>query len=422
MGHNKNRTKQQEQRHAIEISLLQHGYGEQGAIDVCILDLKLPELNGLEILRQSQGRTVPVLVLTGQGSVEDAVASMQLGAQHFIQKPVESHYLWELLMQLMQEGRKPAQETWVSESHAAQEFFRSLQQASQVREPVLLIGETGVGKKLAARLLHELTHRYDSAFHIFRATGLDGREASERLFGDTDDASKPYGDYYKAFGGSLFIEEIGELPLKTQGQLLNVLERADQSRSEVTDEAFTPPRLILSTRYDLMKRVEDGSFRPDLFYRLGVLPLVVPPLRKREADILQITKGWLQRLAMPGQLPRELSAGAERAFLNYSYPGNIRELINIVKRLVVFSSHGEISEIDVLRALDWSPFQMGQGASPGVGALGVLGDAVPLAEVEKKHTELLLGKHKNISEVARILKIDRRTLQRKIQSWQSEGS
>ena len=198
----------------------------------------------MDVLRNTAGRSVPVVVLTGQKFSQDAVTAMHLGANHFIQKPVEADYLWDLVLGLMKDAGSRLSEAWVSQNPAAQNFFRTLQQASQVREPVLLFGETGVGKKLAARLLHELTHKDQEEFHIFRTTGLDGREASERLFGGLEDSSHPFGAYYKAFGGTLFVEEIAEMPLDTQGQLLNVLERSDQVRTTETDAAFAPPRLI----------------------------------------------------------------------------------------------------------------------------------------------------------------------------------
>ncbi len=399
------------------VTLLQNGFTDKGTIDVCVLDLKMPELDGLEVLRRTQGRPVPVVVLTGHGSVNDAVSAMQLGAQHFIQKPVDSNFLWQLLLELMKEGRKPAQEVWFGESDAAQYFFQNLQKAAQVEEPVLLVGETGVGKKLAARLIHELSKKSKAPLHIFRTTGLDGNEASTRLFGEERLPNYFSGEYGHAFGGTLFIEEIAEMPLKTQGHLLSALEKSDQEKNILDDTSFQPPRIILSTRYDLLERVEKGSFRPDLFYRLGVLPLVVPPLRTRGQDVLDIANVWLSRLSLVNRGSFKLSKPAQEALFKYSFPGNIRELINIMKRVVVFATSNEISELDVFRALDWSPFNIGNERVPGLGGVAALGAQLSLAELEQKHIEMLMEKYDNVSEVAKILKVDRRTLQRKMQSW-----
>ena len=377
----------------------------------------MPELSGLEVLRRTKGRPVPVVVLTGHGSVNDAVSAMQLGAQHFIQKPVDSNFLWKLLLELMKEGRKPAQEVWFGESDAAQTFFGNLQKAAQVEEPVLLVGETGVGKKLAARLIHELSQRAKAPLHTFRTTGLEGNEASARLFGEEGLPNYFSGDYGHAFGGTLFIEEIAEMPLKTQGHLLNVLEKSDQEKNILDDASFRPPRLILSTRYDLLERVEKGAFRPDLFYRLGVLPLVVPPLRTRQGDIVALAKIWLSRLGLINKGSFTLTARAEEALSQYAFPGNIRELVNIMKRIVVFATSNEISELDVLKALDWSPFNVEVESAPGLGGITAIGHQLSLAELEQKHIEMLMEKYDNVSEVAKILKVDRRTLQRKMQSW-----
>lgn len=399
------------------ISILQNGYTDKGPVDVCVLDLKMPQVDGLEVLRRTQGRPVPVVVLTGHGSVNDAVSAMQLGAQHFIQKPVDSKYLWQLLIELMKEGRKPAQEVWFGESNIAQQFFQNIQKAAQVEEPVLLIGETGVGKKLAARLIHELGKRATEPLHTYRATGLDGTEASLSLFGEEAMATYFSGEYGHAYGGTLFIEEIAEMPLKTQGQLLNVLEKADQEKNILDDNSFQPPRLILSTRYDLLKRVKEDSFRPDLFYRLGVLPLVVPPLRTRGDDVISLARHWLARLGLINQKSFVLHPDAEATLKKYTFPGNIRELINVMKRLVVFATSSDITQSDVLQALDWSPFNIDPQNPRGLESFSLLGNDITLAELEKKHIEMLLAKHTNVSEVAKILGVDRRTLQRKTSQW-----
>ena len=323
-------------------------------------------------------------------------------------------------------SRTNQQDNLLGQSNSFLEVLEHVSQVAQLNKPVLIIGERGTGKELIAARLHFLSSRWDQNYVKLNCAALNENLLESELFGHesgafTGASKRHEGRFERADGGTLFLDELANTSGLIQEKLLRVIEYGEFERVGGKSTVRVNTRLVCATNEDLPSLAEQGEFRSDLLDRLAFDVITLPPLRERKEDIMLLAENFAINMAR--DLEWELFSGftrkAQETLLDYHWPGNIRELINISKRLVVFASRLEITENDVLRALDWSPFQLGKGPVPGLGALGVLGQAVPLLEVERKHIELLIEKFQNISEVARILGIDRRTLQRKIQSWQS---
>jgi DNA-binding NtrC family response regulator len=428
------------------VGFLKTGQCSDGPIDGCILDLKMPHLDGLEVLRRTPTRKCPVVVLTGHGSVSDAVAAMRMGASDFVHKPVDADELWAILSQSLTDAQRPAPEVLIWESDVMSQFMDRLERSALTDEPVLLLGETGVGKRLAARWLHDRSPLKDGPFVVCHAAAPPPEHGGNSLVGHKKGAfagakEDREGLLAQAAGGTLFIDEVADLSSEMQSVLLGALE----------DGAFTPlgsqrgeelkARIVAASTRDLPELVEAGQFKGELYYRLGVLPLVAPPLRDRGQDGIRIAEASLARLSPQGRDPISLTDKSENLLLEHPFPGNVRELINIIKRAVIFNDDGVLRPEALQELLDLSPFPgrgvgpsngNGNGAGNGhrvsvdatllshrapAGAGPGVGDKVTLADLEKAHIERLLSETENVSEVARIVGIDRRTLQRKIAAW-----
>ena len=356
------------------IELLKTGASPAGPVDVCVLDLRMPGMNGLEVLRRTANRKVPVVVLTGHGTVPDAVEAMRLGAANFVQKPVDAD---ELLPVLEQARRDERGDTMLGASDVMLAFLEKVDRAAQSDEPVLLVGEEGTGKELSARRIHAMSARKKAP--LLALAGAELREPFLQRAGD----------------GTLFVDEVGDVPADVQPKLLRV--RA---------------RILAATSRDLKALVDAGAFRADLLLRLSVVPLHVPPLRDRGDDIVLIARAALGRAS---ERPLALTPAAEERLLRYRFPGNVRELNNLMKRAALFATDAAVDVGLVDELLAESPFATADGGAANDGPRA--GQRVTLEELEKTHIRRLLDELKNVSEVARIVGIDRRTLQRKMAAW-----
>jgi DNA-binding NtrC family response regulator len=416
------------------LPLLQTGGSDAGPFDVCVLDLKMPNLGGMEVLRRTQNRNVPVVVLTGHGSVVESVEAMRLGASNFVQKPVDADELWPILFQAigLQDGTKEAA-SLIGTSRVFHDFLKQLQRAAESDEPVLLSGETGTGKKVLAQRLHEQSSRSKENFVVVNATCLSPELFDSELFGHhkngfSGDAENWQGLIAQAGKGTLFIDEIGDLPLWAQTKLLRCLEEEKYRPVGSNQDQKFEPRVCAATNQDLTKLVEQNKFRKDLYYRLFVLPLHVPPLRHRAEDILEIAHHWLRRLGSANE-SFSLTQDAQELLLAQRFPGNIRELINLMKRAVLLHRNSIIDDTLLRQLLEQSPFasweqsqnMVGPDTLPEEQARRGVGSKITLEELEKAHIMRLLERLDNISEVARIVGIDRRTLQRKMIAWGLRG-
>lgn len=472
---------------------------ENIAADVVVLDLQMPDVNGMEVLRSTARRRVlpvpKIIVLTGHGTVPDAVEAMRLGAYSFLLKPLDADELLPVLQQAVAADLK-ARDELIGDSAAMRELRSVLDRCAQSTDPVLLLGETGTGKEIAARYLHQRSRRAAQPLLAINLACLPRELVESELFGHARGAftgadRKRRGLFSEVGQGTLFLDEISELPLELQPKLLRALETRSFRPVGETREEPLQAALVCATNRDLRALVRKGSFREDLYYRLAVLPVVLPPLRDHPADIIPIAEHWLGKLA-PAQPPppglhaplqahahaaiqsgdateREvrrpglrLTDDARAALLSHDYPGNVRELVNVVRRVALFADgNGLVDGALVRRMLAEDPFRTLRPAAPsgmslaatatagsalGVGPDGgaaknassnlvspsgaLIGSApassepLSLRELEIRHIEKLLREHKNITMVARLLDIDRRTLQRKLRSlgidWRDE--
>jgi len=402
-----------------------------GPIDVCVLDLRMPGMSGLEVLRRTLGRKVPVVVLTGHGTVPDAVEAMRLGAVNFVQKPVDADELIPILKQAQRTEPQGVADALLGASDVMLALLEKVDRAAKSDDPVLLTGENGSGKELCARRIHELSAFKRGPFTTFNASVVSRELAESELFGHrrgafSGAAEAKEGALARAGDGTLFLDDVSELPLDVQPKLLRALEeRRFRPVGGDVDRPFKA-RVIAASHKDLKTLVEQGRFRAELLYRLGVIPLQLPPLRDRGDDVVLIARAWLGRAAVErpaGRTNVELtfSPAAEERLRRHPWPGNVREVVNIVKRAALFTSTSTVGEELIGELLEDSPFahgvEMPAPTQADVGEGPRAGQRVTLEELEKTHIRRLLDELHNVSEVARIVGIDRRTLQRKMIAW-----
>lgn len=425
---------------------------ENCSADVAVLDLQMPDVSGMQVLRRTPRRRCPVVVLTGHGTVPDAVEAMRLGAFSFLLKPIDADELLPVLMQA-RGAERASRASLVGDSAVLRQLRQVLDSCAQSADPVLLYGETGTGKEVAATYVHERSRRSAQPFLAINLSCLPRELIESELFGHARGAftgaeRKKRGLFAEVGQGTLFLDEISELPIELQPKLLRVLETRMFRPVGETREQPLQARLVCATNRDLRALARQGLFREDLYYRLAVLPIELPPLRVHPEDIVPIAEHWLQKIQAQsgsgGNL--QFTAAARRALIEHDYPGNVRELVNVVRRVVVFARHGlgpaasasagkemgqEMIDGALMRQmLAEDPFRMlrpeGREArmisslvtppSTLIGSAAVQGGPLSLRELELQHIERLLREHKNITTVAKLLEIDRRTLQRKLRS------
>ncbi len=335
-------------------------------IDVAFLDVWLGEKDGIQLLRliKEKFAEIECVMISGHAEIETAVSAVKRGAYDFLEKPLSLDKIEVLLAnigrlktienerddlrrRLAEDGRLVGQSKAITDLKA-----KSLQIAPE-ESRVLITGENGTGKELVARLIHDSSPRKDGLFVAVNCAALPDDLIESELFGYEKGAftgavkSKP-GRFEMAGGGTLFLDEIGEMSEKTQAKLLRAVEEGVITRLGGTAEIKTDVRIISATNKNLKKQISDGKFREDLFYRLAVLPIEIPPLRERREDIPLLVKHFSDRFCKKrGRSPKSFKESALRLFSNYSYPGNIRELANYVERVVIMAPGETIGEKDI---------------------------------------------------------------------------
>ncbi len=335
---------------------------ERDMPDLAFLDLKLPDGSGLELLREIKRvqPEVPVVLMTAFGELETAVEAMSAGAFWFVKKPFQNEELLALAQRAME-----SQKLWLelrrlrNQAFADEDYLHSsspaMQEAYAIAEQVargdttsvLIEGESGTGKEYFANLIHRMSARHSQPFVEINCAAIPSELLESELFGHekgafTDARAQKLGLMELANGGTLFLDEIGEMSPMLQVKLLRVLERRTFKRVGGTKDIAVNLRIISATNQDLEKMVREGSFREDLYYRLKVVPLYVPPLRERKEDIVPLARLFMERFAKQFKKPfRDLSPAAQRLLLDYAWPGNIRELRNLFERTVLLES-GEV--------------------------------------------------------------------------------
>jgi DNA-binding NtrC family response regulator len=401
--------------------------------DVVVTDVQLGALSGIELCqRVAESRPdVPVIVVTGFGSMETAIAAIRAGAYDFITKPIAMDALVIALgravghRQLKSEVRRLREAVAkghggaiVGESPAVRRLLDLIEQVADSDATVLITGESGTGKELVAREIHSRSPRAEHPFTAVNCAALPATLLESELFGHlrgafTDAKRARDGLFVQAAGGTVFLDEIGEMPLEMQAKLLRVLqERTVRPIGSDTEEVPFNARLLTATNRDLEGEVDAKRFRNDLYYRINVVQLGVPPLRSRGNDILLLAHHFLQRYATEtGKEVTGISGAAAQRLLDYDWPGNVRELENCVQRAVTLTRLSEISVDDLPEKIrDYQSSRI-------VIASDNPDELFSLEEMERRYIrKVLAAVGGNKTQAARILGLDRRTLYRRIES------
>ncbi len=338
-------------------------------IDVVLLDVKLPDMDGLEVLERirSERPDVPVVMMSGHGTIDTAVRAVRTGALDFLEKPVAKE---RLLVAVENALRHKAMADELAELRAARgtfdmvgggrrmsELFEVLRRAAPSEGRVLITGENGTGKELIARAIHENSRRRDAPFVKLNCAAVPAELIESELFGHERGAftgahAARKGKFELADKGTLFLDEVGDMPAAMQAKLLRVLQEGEFERVGGANTIHADVRVIAATNKDLPKEIEEGRFREDLYYRLNVVPIHAPPLRERKEDIPALVASFVREACeRNGRRTMEASAEAIAALQGHDYPGNVRELRNLVERLVILSDGPVLTAADVGRAL-----------------------------------------------------------------------
>jgi two-component system response regulator AtoC len=404
--------------------------------DLILTDLRMPGLDGMSFIRRVNTMDAPPLciMLTAYGSIENAVEAMKAGAYDYLMKPVNLDNL-EMLVERALESRSLKQEnkrlkieladryafkTMIGKSPAMLHVIDALKQAAPARSTVLLTGENGTGKDLAARTLHNLSNRAEKPFVAVNCAALATNLLESELFGHEKDAftganARRAGRFEHADGGTFFLDEISEIDSAVQVKLLRVLESRSFERVGGNDPIDVDIRLIAATNRDLKQMVNDGTFRQDLYFRLSVLPIHIPALRDRKDDIPLIVRHFLDIFAKENDKNNvNIAPEALDTLIAFAWPGNVRELRNCIERMVVMSSNEVLSIADV-------PHDIRDAA----GTVSVPVSTLPAAgnlDMETNERNLIVQALRNCngnrSAAARELGISRRTLHRKINQFE----
>jgi two-component system response regulator PilR (NtrC family) len=348
--------------------------------DLCLTDMQLPDGDGLELVKwiQHYSPSVPVAVITAHGNMETAVRALKLGAFDFVSKPLDLAGLRKLVASAIKMSGTSSEDTSVfgprllGTSAAMQHMREMIARVARSQAPVHISGESGTGKELVAKLIHESGPRKDGPFIPVNCGAIPGELMESELFGHkrgsfTGAVSDKKGLIQSAEGGTLFLDEIADLPLHMQVKLLRVIqEKAVRPVGEQL-EVGVDVRVLSATHKNLSHLVAEGKFREDLFYRVNVIELRVPSLRERPEDVAELAEAILRRLGRRMKISTPLlSRDARTALETYAFPGNVRELENILERALTLTSGGEISAADIqLRPASGSGPANGAGGSSG---------------------------------------------------------
>ena len=398
-------------------------------VQLVLTDLRLPGMNGLELLEaiQRQNARLPVIVMTAYSSVETAVDAMKKGAADFLPKPFSLDHLAAVVrkalevQQLREEnarlreelGRRYRIENIIGTGPKMQEILAAVMRVAPTRTTVLLCGESGVGKDLIARAIHYHSPRAEQPFVKINCTTIPENLMESELFGYEKGAftgavaSRP-GKFEQADKGTVFLDEIGDVPPAVQVKLLRVLQDREFERLGSNRTRQIDVRVIAATNADLRRALEEGNFREDLYYRLNVFPITIPPLRERREDIPLLAERFLRKFAAEtGSRVEEISPEAMQKLVEYHWPGNVRELENVIERSLLYAD-GKVLLPEHIR-LDYAPRRLNNGqAAP---ADGFLPEGMTLEQYEQHLIrEALRRAGGNKSQAARLLGLTRNAL------------
>jgi DNA-binding NtrC family response regulator len=398
--------------------------------DVMLLDLSLPKLGGIEVLRHYRVASpdTRVIVLTAYASMQTAVEAMRLGAYDYITKPFDVTRVEETIVGALQGAGLLAENRYLREelkrrynfeniigaNVEVQKAYLTAARVAKTDASVLILGETGTGKEYLAKTIHYQSPRYEGPFVAVHCGALPETLLESELFGHekgafTNAYTRHIGRFERACRGTLFLDEVGDISLSTQVKLLRVLQEREFERLGGTETIRADVRVIAATHQDLRQAIKEGRFREDLFYRLNVVTIWLPPLRERPEDIPLFANHFLQRFSESyGSKVTKISPEAMEILLSHHWPGNLRELQNCIERAVILAD-GDTITPDLLH-LEKAPASTSEPVRRGLKSL---------KEVEKEHIKFVLEETGfNQSKAARILGIDRKTLRSKIREYE----
>ena len=402
-----------------------------------LTDLRMPNGSGLDVLRaaRSADGTIPVIVMTAFGSIDEAVQAMKDGAHDFLQKPVDSNHLLLLVERALEQARLRTEnillrEEWsrrygfpriLGESAPLKRAVAEAQRVAPTDATVLLLGESGTGKELFARAIHHLSERRDKAFVAFNCAAIPETLIETELFGHergafTGASDRRLGKFELASNGTVFLDEVGELPLAAQGKLLRVIEEKVVDRIGGRAPIPVNVRVIAATNRDLRSAVDRGEFRSDLYFRLAVFPLEIPALRERGSDVVMLAKHFAAELGkeLRGQ-EASLSDEACNELITHSWPGNVRELENAIERACILSDNLVLEPRDLglrekARPADTDSFDLS-------GSLAEASQRVVRAVERQKILKTLEAFEGNKTQAAEALGVSYKTLLTKIKDY-----
>lgn len=409
---------------------------QRSSPDLVILDIWLPGMDGLQALDMIKGMIpeTPVIMISGHGSVETAVRALKMGAYDFIEKPptiertllAVRHGLDQ--QRLLQENRALRQHLErqyeiVGDSPVIRKLLKQIESVAPSHGRVLIRGESGTGKELIARAIHRGSLRGEKPFVEVNCAAIPDELIESELFGHekgafTGATITRRGKFELADGGTIFLDEVGDMSVKTQAKVLRVLQEQTCERVGGTEAIRVDVRVIAASNKDLEAEIHDGQFREDLYYRLNVIPIEVPPLRERREDVSLLARHFLKGFcAEYGKREKSLSADAMELFLQHSWPGNVRELKNVIERLVIMVPGDVIHRFDVEPALRARPGREEAAAFVPEGWRNAsLREARNRFEREYILTHLRENQW-NITRAAERLKIERSNLHRKLKAY-----
>jgi len=392
-----------------------------------LLDLKLPDGAGVDVLRelQRQAPGTPVVVISGQGSVSDAVEAMKVGATDFLEKPVSRDRLFRVLDRIFHPalpGGEAADVDTVADgsrlgmvgsSEAMRRIYQLVEMASPTRCRVLISGESGTGKELIARAIHALSPRRDRPFVETNCAAIPSELIESEMFGHmkgsfTGATADRIGKFEAATGGTLFLDEIGDMSLVTQAKLLRVLQEGVVTPVGSSEPRKVDVRILSATSKHLPEEIARGTFREDLYHRINVLTIAVPPLRSRREDIPELAEHFLRLASLEnGVKPKRLAARAVDVLMQLPWKGNVREIRNLMERVAILVPNASVSAQDLMEVL-----HMASGPEDTAGA-------IPLREArsrfERQYIVTRLHANRgNLGDTARELGIERTNLYRKM--------
>jgi len=404
---------------------------------VVLTDLRMPNGSGLDVLRAARAvdGDAPVIVMTAYGSIDEAVQAMKDGAHDFLQKPVDSNHLLLLVERALEQARLRTEnlllrEEWsrrygfpriIGESEAIKRAVAETQRVAQTEATVLLLGESGTGKELFARAVHHLSKRRDKPFVAINCAAIPETLIENELFGHergafTGAADRRLGKFELASGGTVFLDEIGEMPLAMQGKLLRAIEEKVVDRIGGRAPVPVDVRIVAATNKDLRAAVDSGEFRGDLFFRLAVFPIQIPPLRERGDDISLLARHFAAQLGKElrgreGAL-NDASIAALRA---HSWPGNVRELENAIERACILADKQTLEPRDLgLGPTANAPESLGLDIS---GTLGAATERTVRIVERQKIAETLAAHEGNKTRAAETLGVSYKTLLTKVKEY-----